>query len=196
MIVDIGSNMILPLVFQDASGATNWLWWLLPIVCCFLTLSQREEKPQESTQVSDTVYTSLNIEDAFETVEKKIELWRIESREKDTREKGISSSIRKLIGGGATTSRFSDYDKQPPRLYSLNDVSGTIYFEFTGVDGGGTVLRITYNPVLRARMSRLKSELPLIIPATPIGLKCPSCGKPVLNEFNLCPYCGTELIKE
>ena len=188
--------MILPLLLQDGGGSNNWLWWILPLVCCLLTLSQREEKPQDSEQVSDIVFTSLQIEEAFKTIENKIELWKIESREKDAEQRGFISSIRKIIGGGSQIERFSDYDRQPPRLYSLNDVTGSIYFEFTEVEGGGTVMKITYNPLLRARMTRLKSELPLKIPATPIGLRCQSCGKPVLNEFNLCPYCGTALIKE
>ena len=87
-------------------------------------------------------------------------------------------------------------EKTPPRLISLSDATGPVYFEFTEVEGGGTVVKATYGSALKGRVAKLKATLPLKVPATPIGLSCPSCGKPVLKEFNLCPYCGTELIKE
>jgi len=58
------------------------------------------------------------------------------------------------------------------------------------------VVKATYNSALKGRVAKLKAVLPLKIPATPVGLNCPSCGKPVLREFNLCPYCGSKLIKE
>jgi uncharacterized OB-fold protein len=45
-------------------------------------------------------------------------------------------------------------------------------------------------------MAKLKADLPLRIPATPVGHRCPACGKPVLPEFNVCPYCGEKIIKE
>ncbi len=190
--------MIYELIGQDGGGgALDYIWWLLPLVCCLLTMSQREERPQASGQEVETFYTTLDISEAFETVEEKVAEWREEAREKGSEQGGIGQSLRRLLAGGrGPVERFTEKDKQPPRLYSLNDSSGTIFFEFTEVEGGGTVIKTTYNGVLKGRISNLKADLPLKIPATPIGLKCPSCGKPILEEFNICPYCGTDLIKE
>ena len=187
--------MIFPLIAQEGLGS-NWLWYLLPLACCLLTMTQRGEDYSQSAQDSDTFYTSLSIEDSFKEVDDRIELWRIDAKENESNEKGIAASIRKMIGGRKKTERFTVVDKTAPRLLNLNDVTGSIYFEFTPVEDGGTVVKVTYSQLLRGRMKRMKADLPVKIPATPIGLKCPSCGKPVLHEFNLCPYCGTKLIKE
>jgi hypothetical protein len=188
--------MILPLIGQEGGGGLDLLWWLVPLLCCFLTMSQREDKTKDMAKDSETFYTTLNIDESFEAIEAKIDQWKEDEKEKDAEQKGIVSSVRKLIAGGKSAERFTELDKKQPRLYSVDDVTGALYFEFTEVEGGGTVVKITYNPLLKGRMTRLKSDLPLKIPANPVGLKCPSCGKPILQEFQLCPYCGSELIKE
>ena len=186
--------MLLPFIAQDA-GNLNWLWYLLPLACCLLTFSQRSDDVSEGSHEIDTFYTTENIDDAFKTIEDKIEDWRIDIAENTRNDKGAGGIVRRLMEGGKKTERFAEVDKTQPRLISLNDVTGPLYFEFTSVADGGTVVKITYNPLLRGRMKRLKAALPLKIPSTPIGLNCPSCGKPVLKEFNNCPYCGTGLIK-
>ena len=76
------------------------------------------------------------------------------------------------------------------------DRTGPIYFELTDVEGGGTVVKTEYNFSIKSLMARFKAGLPLKIPAAPIGNRCPACGKSVLSEFSLCPYCGEKLIKE
>ena len=70
------------------------------------------------------------------------------------------------------------------------DRTGPIYFEFTEVEGGGTVVKATYNSNIKARVTRFKAKQPLRIPAVPIGGRCPACGMATLPEFKLCPYCG------
>jgi len=110
--------------------------------------------------------------------------------------RGIASILSRVLRGRQSAERFVEKENTPPRLLSLTDSSGSIYFEFTEVEGGGTVVKATYARSIKGRVAKLKTELPLKIPATPVGLKCPSCGKPVLREFNMCPYCGSELIKE
>jgi uncharacterized OB-fold protein len=64
------------------------------------------------------------------------------------------------------------------------------------VEGGGTVVKATYNSNIKARVTRFKARQPLRIPAVPVGGRCPACGKATLPEFKLCPYCGETLIKE
>jgi hypothetical protein len=188
--------MSLLLIGQESSGSTSLLWWLIPLLCCYLAFGQREESPKETEKEVETFYTIVNIDESFEALMEKIEVWRLDEKKMGYDEKGIGVSIRKIVGRNKNKERFVEIDKQPPRLYSMKDVTGAVYFELTPVEGGGTVIKITYNPLLKGRMARFKAALPLKIPATPIGLKCPSCGKPVLHEFNLCPYCGTDLIKE
>jgi hypothetical protein len=78
----------------------------------------------------------------------------------------------------------------------MEDTTGPIFFELTPVEGGGTVVRTMYNYAIKARIARFRADQPAKIPATPIGLNCPSCGKPVLQEFVVCPYCTEKLIKE
>jgi hypothetical protein len=160
-----------------------------------MTMGQRGDKPQEARADSDSFYTGQDIQESFGRIEEEVSKWRLEAQEKREPE-GIVSSVRRLLGGGAQAERFVEKEKTPPRLLSLSDATGPVYFEFTEVEGGGTVVKATYGSALKGRVAKLKAGLPLKVPATPVGLKCPSCGKPVLREFNLCPYCGAELIKE
>ena len=108
----------------------------------------------------------------------------------------FTSRLRGAFGGGREEERFLVEESISPRLYRLVDTSGPIYFELTEVEGGGTVVKTTYNSSIKSRMAKFKAGLPLKIPAAPVGNRCPTCDKPVLPEFNLCPYCGEKLIKE
>ena len=185
------------LITQDSTGGFDIIWLLLPVLCCLLFMGQRGgEKPQETGVVSDSFYTTQSIQESFDTVEEEVKKWRQDAREKQEASSGITSRLRRIVGGGPPQERFVEEEKNSPRLLRLTDSSGSIFFEFTEVTDGGTVVKATYGSAIRGRVARLKSDLPLKIPATPVGLKCPSCGKPVLQEFNVCPYCGSQLIKE
>jgi hypothetical protein len=189
--------MLLNLISQEGGGSLDYIWWILPLLCCLITMTQREEKPQQTNKETDTFFTALPIADAYTTIQDKVSIMRKEANESSTGQVGIGPSLKRLIGmKAAPVERFKEKENQPPRLYTLDDSTGSIFFEFTEVEEGGTVVKATYSPLLKERMCRLKAGLPLKIPATPIGLKCPSCGKSMLHEFNLCPYCGTDLIKE
>ena len=187
--------MLLSLVGQDGGGGFDIIWLLLPLLCCLITRGQWGEKPQEAGPESESFYTTHDIQESFGKIEEEVAKWRLEAHEKREPE-GPVSSVRKFLGGGTQAERFVEKEKAPPRLLSLFDTTGPIYFEFTEVEGGGTVVKATYGSALKGRVAKLKAGLPLKVPATPIGLNCPSCGKPVLREFNLCPYCGSKLIKE
>jgi hypothetical protein len=187
--------LILAFVGQEGGGGFDIIWLLLPLLCCLMSMGQRGERAPESLREIDSFYTTQNIQETYDRIEEEIAQWRLEAAQKREPE-GIVASVRKLLGGGSPTERFIEKEKTPPRLISLNDSSGPVYFEFTEVESEGTVVKATYGSALKGRVAKLKTALPLKVPATPIGLKCPSCGKPVLREFNLCPYCGAELIKE
>jgi len=189
------THMILSLIGQEGGGF-DFIWYLLPLLCCFMTMGQRGESRQESGTESESFYTTQDIQESFGRIEEEVAKWRQEALERKEASGGVVSSIRRLIGGGQPAERFVEEENSPPRLLSLTDSSGPVYFELTEVEGGGTVVKATYGRSIRRRVATLKAELPLKIPATPVGLNCPSCGKPVLREFNLCPYCGSELIKE
>lgn len=188
-------RMILSLIGQEG-GSYDFLWYLLPLLCCLMAMGQRGESPQEAGTESESFYTTQDIKDAFDRIEEEVAKWRQDALERKETSRGIASTLRRVLGGGQPAERFVENENTPPRLLSLTDSSGSIYFEFTEVEGGGTVVRATYARSIKGRVATLKTKLPLKIPATPVGLKCPSCGKPVLQEFNLCPYCGSKLIKE
>jgi hypothetical protein len=187
--------MITSFVGQETGGIFSYIWIFLPLLCCLMTMGQRGETPQVTNSEADAFYTTEGIQESFESIEKEIIRWRLEAREKKDKPEGFTAKIRKILGRGPPPERYVENEKDPPKLISLTDIYGPIYFEFTEVEGGGTVVKATYNPILKGRMAKLKTGLPLKVPAMPIGLHCPSCGKPVLQEFNLCPYCGSELIK-
>jgi hypothetical protein len=185
---------MLTLVAQEGTGGFDIMWLLLPLLLCML-MGQRGEKPQEVGSDTDSFYTTQPIQDSFDRIVEETARWRQEAQEKKE-EPGIVSSVTRLFRGGTPKERFTEKESKSPRLLSLADATGPLIFEFTEVEGGGTVVKATYSPQLKGRVARLKASLPLKVPAAPVGLSCPSCGKPVLREFKLCPYCGSQLIKE
>jgi ribosomal protein L32 len=48
---------------------------------------------------------------------------------------------------------------------------------------------------LRAELSLLKKEIKRIEEKVQFPNVCPACGKPMLPEFKICPYCGEQIIK-
>lgn len=187
--------MIETLVSQEGGGGLDLIWLLLPLLCCMLSMGGRGERPTGTGRERDNFYTTQEIEEVFSVVEERVNKWRFDAKERSEGQGGITSTIRNLLGG-SPGERFQEKEKEPPRLLSMDDATGPLYFEFTEVEDGGTVVTVTYGSQLKDRVVRLKADMPLKIPATPIGLNCPSCGKPVQKDFQLCPYCGEELIKE
>jgi len=187
-------TMMMTIIGQETSGGFDYLWLLLPLLCCILMFSgQRNKSSPESRIMDESFYTAQGIDESFNKIEKEIDQWRVVVQEKKA--EGLASSIVRRLRGDSARERFIEKERSVPRLISLDDISGPIYFEFTEVEGGGTVIKATYSSDLKGRFAKLKSILPLKIPDSPIGLNCPSCGKPVLREFNLCPYCGSKLSK-
>ena len=192
--------MITPFVNTNGEGGGlgDLFWMLLPLLCCLLMMSSRGggESRSESVTVTESWYTTLGIEKTYEEIERETAEWRRQAEERARRRAdSFTSRLTGIFRRGQDEERFVVKETKPPRLYRMVDTSGPIFFELTEVEGGGTVVKATYPSSVKSRMARFKARLPLKIPAAPIGDRCPSCGKPVLPEFILCPYCGEKLIK-
>lgn len=156
----------------------------------------RGKAAPQPESVTETWYTIMNLEEAYKAIENVTSEWRREAEERMKEGEGsLSSRFRRALGGGRAEARFVVKEAIPPRLFRMDDSSGPIYFELTEVEGGGTVVKATYDTSLKGRIAKFKATQPLKIPAPPISDRCPTCGKPVLKEFNLCPYCGEKLIR-
>jgi hypothetical protein len=168
----------------------------LPFIALYFYFTQgRGEKLPEGETVTDMWYAPQGIEETYEAVLGIIEEWREEAAETEPRSSGQRPGLLRGLARRRSEPRFVEREKDPPRLYRMLDRTGPIYFEFTEVEGGGTVVKATYNSNIKARVTRFKARQPLRIPAVPLGGRCPTCGKATLPEFNLCPYCGETLIK-
>jgi hypothetical protein len=190
--------MFIPPIVGQEGGGFDIFWILLPLLCCMLMMGQRGgERTQATGEVTENWYTIQDTEATYSAIEEETAEWR---RRAEEREKAASESItyklRSVLGGGKSEERYAVKETIPPRLYRMSDRTGPIYFELTEVEGGGTVVKATYNNAIKSRVAKFKAGLPLKIPAVPIGKRCPACGKAVLPEFSLCPYCGEKLITE
>jgi len=186
-------NLIPPNVNQE-----DILTWLLPIVCCVLMMamtSGRSEKKEEPRKEVESWYTTQNIEETYKSIENETAEWRKKAQETGEKSGSFLSRLRGGLSKPKTEERFIVQETIPPKLYRMTDATaGAIYFELTEVEGGGTVVKATYNSSIKKQIAEFKAGSPLKIPAAPIGNRCPSCGKPVLPEFILCPYCGEKLM--
>ncbi len=169
----------------------------LPFLALYLYFTQsRGEKLPEGETVIDMWYTSQDIGETYKAVLGVIEEWREEEAASKSESSSQLPGFLRSLARRRSEPRFVEREKDPPRLYRMLDRTGPIYFEFTEVEDGGTVVKATYNSNIKARVTRFKAKQPLRIPAVPIGSRCPACGKATLPEFNLCPYCGEALLKE
>ena len=189
--------MIPPFIGQEG-GTLDWLIWLLPLGICFLYMgqSQGESEPPSNTE-TDYWYTPQGIEETYAAIVGEISEWRKkEAEEASASSESIFSKLSGALGRKRRQERFQVNEEIAPRLYSMADRSGPIHFELTEVDEAGTVVKATYNSSIKAWIIGFKANQPLKIPATPVSKRCQTCGKPVLPEFSVCPYCGEKLIEE
>lgn len=189
--------MLIPPIVGQEGGGLDIFWILLPLLCCLMMSQRGGERTQASGEVIEHWYTIQDTEATYSAIEEEASEWRKQAEERRQESAGsITSRLKGVLGGGKEEERYAIKETIPPRLYSMTDKTGPIYFELTEVEGGGTVVQATYNNAIKSRVARFKAKLPLKIPAVPIGKRCPTCGKAVLPEFSLCPYCGEKLITE
>jgi hypothetical protein len=150
---------------------------------------------------SDLWFTPMNVKEAYEEVVNETNSWRKGVEEAKNKPKSSFAKLKSVIDRGKKEEIFVVREAIAPRLYKLADGrAGLVYFEFTEVEEGGTVVKATYNtgskdnPSVKDRIAGFKARSSLIIPKTPVASQCPSCGKSVLREFKICPYCGQKLV--
>jgi hypothetical protein len=189
--------MIFPLIAETNGGEIDLLSTLLPIICCvimipLLSRSGGGQPSQAPTRESDIWYTTQNIDEAYETINNEVDSWRTKAQEEDAKPR---SFISRLTGGKTKGPRYVVKESMAPRLLTIGDPRmGTIYFELITVEEGGTTVKASFGSAVKNQIVEFKARSPLAIPRVPIGNNCPSCGKSVLREFTLCPYCGQKLI--
>ena len=82
---------------------------------------------------------------------------------------------------------------EPPRIYRLKDDKvGEISFELTEVDVGGTSIKSTFQVKARTLIQDLRAKMPVRVLSAPDV--CPSCGKKMMPDFKMCPFCSTKLV--
>jgi hypothetical protein len=190
--------LIIPLLGDTGGGELDLLSTLLPIICCVVAIPLLSrsggggQPSQGATRESDIWFTTQNIDEAYETINKEVDSWRTKAEEEAAKPK---SFLSRLTGGGKKGPRFVIKESIAPRLNTIGDpVVGTIYFELVPVEEGGTTVKASYSSAAKNQIVDFKARSPLTIPRVPIGNNCPSCGKAVLREFTLCPYCGQKLV--
>jgi hypothetical protein len=189
--------LIFPFFGDAPNGGFDIISTLLPIICCAIAIplisrSGGGQSSRPHTGESDIWYTTQNIDEAYETINKEVDSWREKAKEEDAKPK---SFVSKLTGGKKKGPRFVVKESIAPRLITIGDpVLGATYFELTEVEEGGTTVKASYSSAAKNQIVEFKARSPLKIPRVPIGNTCPSCGKAVLSEFTLCPYCGQKLI--
>ena len=189
--------MIFPFFGDAPSGGFDIISTLLPIICCAIAIplisrSGGGQSSRPHAGESDIWYTTQNIDEAYETINNEVDSWREKAVEEDAKPK---SFVSKLTGGGKKGPRFVVKESIAPRLITIGDpILGATYFELTEVEEGGTTVKASYSSAAKNQIVEFKARSPLKIPRVPIGNSCPSCGKAVLSEFTLCPYCGQKLI--
>jgi len=126
------------------------------------------QRPAAVGLETDVWFTTQNVKDAFEAIEKEANAWK-------------------------ENEKFEVGQSMPPRLIRVRSKrEGEISFELTEVEGGGSSVKAMFTPEARFRVQTLRAQLPVNIPIG-IGKPCPSCGKSILPDFALCPYCGFKL---
>lgn len=182
---------MLPIYIQETAADFTTLLPLL-VLCCVVTMLFRGGGQQEAPRAEfDSWYLNSAMQEAYDTVVKEVDEWREKAM---YRKRGrFSAFSRKKPKVFAITSTV------PPRLLSVDDdKAGSVTFEFIDMEGGNTFIKATYGPAARTLIQSFKAETPIkaaihtqVISAAPNT--CPSCGKEMMSDYKLCPFCGAKL---
>ena len=189
--------MIFPFFGESTGGDIDLISTFLPILCCLVAMPLMSRgggsKPSQApTRESDSWFTTQNIDEAYESINKEVDSWRVKAEEEDAKPKSFISKLRRRKKNEA---RFVIKGSIAPRLITIRDpVMGKIDFELTAFEERGITVKASYGFAAKSQIVNFKARSPLIIPRVPIGDNCISCGKAVLRGFILCPYCGQKLL--
>jgi len=168
-------------------GGTDFLTLLLPLaLCCMMPSLFGQRNEPKPTIESDAWFVSTGIKETYEIILKESDEW---EKQAEQRPKGRFSFLSRN-----KPALFVVDQAVPPRLYRVKDKElGEISFELTEVEDGGTAVKSTYDSKARDLIQNFKAKSPIKIPSGSSPKICPSCTKPMMPEFNTCPYCGTKL---
>lgn len=180
--------MLNEFVLQEAGGPSSLLLLLPLLLCCMIPLLTRMyQKPSQAAAPIeiDTWFTSYRIDEAFEAIKNYVSGWRKQAAGEVNEGRGFP-----LFKPKPPPERFVTSESAPPRLIKFSDpIEGSLTFELTETELGGTAIRVNYHPNLRGRVQKMRAAFPLKIPFA-AGSPCSGCGRPLLPDFKLCPYCG------
>lgn len=183
---------------QGGNSGLGLFWILVPISLCLLTISQwREKRLLRGKTEMESWYTTKNIDTIYKTIEFGIKKLQRDAESNKEETISVISRIKSSLLRNRMKKRFQIIETIPPRFYQLNDESRPVYFELTEVEGGGTIIKATFHSNFKNQISKLKTAFSIpILNASEVATirnRCPNCGKPILLEFKLCPYCGKKL---
>jgi hypothetical protein len=146
------------------------------------------QRPASGGGETDIWATPQKIREVFDNIGREIKIWREEAKSRENKPVFPFLSKRE-------TERFEVLQTIPPRLLRIFDPrEGEIVFELTEIKDNGTSVKVTYNPAAKSRVQTFRAKFPAEVFSE--WKTCSSCGKPVVSDFNLCPYCGGKLREE
>ena len=185
---------MLPIYVQD-SGSTDLLSMLLPVMLCCVLLSLFQRgggQPETPRAEFDSWYVNTGIQEAYDAIVKEIDNWRENAITRKKSRFSFFSRKKPMV--------FVVTSSVPPRLIRISDEKmGQITFELTDTDGYDTAVKATYDSTARTLIQDfkvtmpIKTALPTQAPSQPSPKLCPSCGKEMLSEYKVCPFCETKL---
>lgn len=175
-----------------AGGESIFDMFLLLIMCC-LAMSflrrPRSSATEEERIKTDVWFVSYEINKAFDTLNDETKSW--EQKEKEQEEEKKPSRLVSVFVKRKEEERFVIEEAISPRLINVADPrEGKITFELIEAEEGGTLIEVSYSQKASGRIQTLKAQLPIKVPLQNV---CKSCGRPVLLDFTVCPYCGKKL---
>lgn len=182
---------MLPIYIHDIASGDYLTLILAVMLCCMLPTIFRQPSASKEKPESDSWYVNSGIQEAYDTFVSEVDEWRGRSI---SQKKGMFSNLSRR-----KPKVFSVTNKVPPRLLTVNDEkAGQITFEFAEMDGGNTSVKATYDATARTLIQNFKAKIPIKIAlptqVSPPGPRlCPSCGKEMLPDYKVCPFCETKL---
>ena len=182
---------------QSMSSSTDITTYLpLLLLCCMLPLlmgrGTQQSQSNAATTEMDIWFTGYTDQEAYDAVVKETDEIRQKAEAEANTKKSRFPSISFRRG---KKERYSVEQTIPPHLYRVSDRDdGPMYFEFSDAEGGGTQVKATFSEKNKASVQNIKAKMPTrkLMAATSNSTMCPSCGKPRLPEWQLCPYCGSK----